>query len=94
MNVPRCPPQKMMCEFDGAVDAVGATFAGCIWGSSGARVVWYPAGGVDEELRGISAEKLREIEFDGYAVGGLAVGEGQEAMFGVLDYAPDHAASR
>ena len=26
--------------------------------------------------------------FDGYAVGGLAVGEGQEAMFGVLDYAP------
>src|SRR6202008_676581 len=25
---------------------------------------------------------------DGYAVGGLAVGEGQEAMFGVLDFAP------
>jgi len=46
-------------------------------------------GGVTEELREISAEKLREIEFDGYAVGGLAVGEGQEAMFGVLDYAPD-----
>ncbi len=46
-------------------------------------------GGVTEELRGISAEKLREIEFDGYAVGGLAVGEGQEAMFGVLEYAPD-----
>ena len=45
-------------------------------------------GGVTEELRGISAQKLREIEFDGYAVGGLAVGEGQEAMFGVLDYAP------
>jgi queuine tRNA-ribosyltransferase len=45
-------------------------------------------GGVTEELRGISAEKLIEIEFDGYAVGGLAVGEGQAAMFGVLDYAP------
>ncbi|WP_439142459.1 tRNA guanosine(34) transglycosylase Tgt [Planktotalea sp.] len=45
-------------------------------------------GGVTEELRGISAQKLREIEFDGYAVGGLAVGEGQEAMFGVLEYAP------
>ncbi|MEM8824645.1 MAG: tRNA guanosine(34) transglycosylase Tgt, partial [Pseudomonadota bacterium] len=27
--------------------------------------------------------------FDGYAVGGLAVGEGQAAMFGCLDYAPD-----
>ena len=46
-------------------------------------------GGVTEELRGKSAEALRAIEFDGYAIGGLAVGEGQEAMFGVLDYAPD-----
>jgi len=45
-------------------------------------------GGVNRELREESAEKLREIGFDGYAVGGLAVGEGQEAMFGVLDYAP------
>jgi queuine tRNA-ribosyltransferase len=45
-------------------------------------------GGVSHELRAESAEKLREIGFDGYAVGGLAVGEGQEAMFGVLDYAP------
>jgi len=46
-------------------------------------------GGVTQELRAESAEALREIGFDGYAVGGLAVGEGQEAMFGVLDYAPD-----
>jgi queuine tRNA-ribosyltransferase len=46
-------------------------------------------GGVTHELRAESAGKLREIGFDGYAVGGLAVGEGQEAMFGVLDYAPD-----
>lgn len=46
-------------------------------------------GGVTKDLRAESAEKLREIGFDGYAVGGLAVGEGQEAMFGVLDYAPD-----
>ncbi len=45
-------------------------------------------GGVTEELRAESAEALREIGFDGYAIGGLAVGEGQEAMFGVLDYAP------
>ncbi|MFM2389907.1 MAG: hypothetical protein RLZZ437_1462 [Pseudomonadota bacterium] len=45
-------------------------------------------GGVTPELRAASAEKLVEIGFDGYAVGGLAVGEGQEAMFGVLDYAP------
>jgi len=45
-------------------------------------------GGVSRELREESAGKLREIGFDGYAVGGLAVGEGQDAMFGVLDYAP------
>ncbi len=45
-------------------------------------------GGLEEDLRAESAERLREIGFDGYAVGGLAVGEGQEAMFGVLDYAP------
>ncbi|MEM1195905.1 MAG: tRNA guanosine(34) transglycosylase Tgt [Pseudomonadota bacterium] len=46
-------------------------------------------GGLDRELRRISADKLIDIGFDGYAVGGLAVGEGQEAMFGVLDYAPE-----
>ena len=46
-------------------------------------------GGVTQDLRAESAEKLKEIGFDGYAIGGLAVGEGQEAMFGVLDYAPD-----
>ena len=45
-------------------------------------------GGVTPELRAESAAALREIGFEGYAVGGLAVGEGQEAMFGVLDYTP------
>lgn len=46
-------------------------------------------GGLEEDLRRASAEALQEVGFDGYAVGGLAVGEGQEAMFGCLDYAPD-----
>ena len=45
-------------------------------------------GGLDEGLRKASADALIEIGFDGYAVGGLAVGEGQEAMFGCLDFAP------
>jgi queuine tRNA-ribosyltransferase len=44
-------------------------------------------GALDEELRRISAEKLIDIGFDGYAVGGLAVGEGQAEMFRVLDFA-------
>ena len=45
-------------------------------------------GGVNEALRRESAERLIETGFDGYALGGLAVGEGHEAMCGVLDYAP------
>ncbi|MEL6316857.1 MAG: tRNA guanosine(34) transglycosylase Tgt, partial [Pseudomonadota bacterium] len=46
-------------------------------------------GGVHEALRRESAEALREIGFSGYAVGGLAVGEGQELMFSTLDFAPE-----
>jgi queuine tRNA-ribosyltransferase len=45
-------------------------------------------GGVYRDLRAESAERLIGIGFEGYAIGGLAVGEGQAAMFGVLDYAP------
>jgi queuine tRNA-ribosyltransferase len=45
-------------------------------------------GGLDEQLRRASADALIEIGFDGYAVGGLAVGEGHEAMCACLDYAP------
>ena len=42
-------------------------------------------GGVFPALRAESAQKLVEIGFDGYAVGGLAVGEGQAQMLAVLD---------
>ena len=45
-------------------------------------------GSLDKDMRAASAKALIEIGFDGYAIGGLAVGEGQEAMFDVLDYAP------
>jgi queuine tRNA-ribosyltransferase len=45
-------------------------------------------GGLDELLRKGSADALIDIGFDGYAIGGLAVGEGHEAMCAVLDYAP------
>ena len=44
-------------------------------------------GAMDEDLRRASAEALTSIGFDGYAVGGLAVGEGQAEMFRVLDFA-------
>ena len=46
-------------------------------------------GGLEYDLRAESAKILQSIEFDGYAIGGLAVGEGQEEMFRVLDFAPD-----
>ena len=45
-------------------------------------------GVLDEALRQHSADALIDIGFDGYAVGGLAVGEGQEAMLACLDFAP------
>jgi queuine tRNA-ribosyltransferase len=44
-------------------------------------------GALDQGLRQASADALIDIGFDGYAVGGLAVGEGQEAMLGCLDFA-------
>ncbi len=64
-----------------AFDTVQTPFArGAIFGIQ--------QGALDQGLRAQSAQALSEIGFDGYAIGGLAVGEGQEAMFSVLDYAP------
>lgn len=47
-------------------------------------------GSVFEDLRRESIEKLLELDFEGYAVGGLAVGEGQEAMLSTLDFTTPH----
>jgi queuine tRNA-ribosyltransferase len=44
-------------------------------------------GSMFEDLRALSSKALTDIGFDGYAVGGLAVGEGQPEMFRVLDFA-------
>ena len=57
--------------------------------ASSAAIFGIQQGGLDEKLRKASAEALMKIGFDGYAVGGLAVGEGQEAMLGCLDFATD-----
>ena len=43
-------------------------------------------GGTYNDLRSESLEELKRINFDGYAIGGLAVGESQKEMFKVLDY--------
>jgi len=47
-------------------------------------------GGVHDDLREQSAKALVDIGFDGYAIGGLAVGEGRERMFDALDLTTPH----
>ena len=47
-------------------------------------------GGLFKDLRLKSLKKLIEINFDGYAIGGLAVGETQSEMFSILDVLKDH----
>jgi queuine tRNA-ribosyltransferase len=55
--------------------------------AAGAALFGIQQGALDQKLRLQSAQALTEIGFDGYAIGGLAVGEGQEAMFATLDFA-------
>ena len=47
-------------------------------------------GGLYKDLRIESIEKLIDINFDGYAMGGLAVGENQQEMFKILSETTDH----
>lgn len=56
--------------------------------AEGAALFGIQQGALDEGMRRESADALADIGFDGYAIGGLAVGEGQEAMFATLDFAP------
>lgn len=46
-------------------------------------------GSVYKDLRKISAYELGELDFDGYAIGGLAVGEENEVMYDIVDYTTD-----
>jgi queuine tRNA-ribosyltransferase len=57
--------------------------------ASRAAIFGIQQGALDQGMRQASAEALIEIGFDGYAVGGLAVGEGQKAMLGCLDFAAE-----
>ena len=72
---------------DGALDALGGTLARELCGSG--RAVRHPAGRAGRGAAPRVGRGARSaIGFDGYAVGGLAVGEGQAAMFACLDFAP------
>ena len=46
-------------------------------------------GGLEKDLRLKSAGDLANLDFDGYAVGGLSVGESEDEMYSVLDYVTD-----
>ncbi len=61
---------------------------GSFGAANGRALFGIQQGSVYRGLRERSSLSLRESDFDGYAVGGLAVGEGQAKMFEVLDYAP------
>ncbi len=58
-------------------------------GSNGSMLFGIQQGGMFEDLREESARYLNDIGFDGFAIGGLAVGEPQQKMFEVLDYSTD-----
>ncbi len=61
------------------------SFTGC----NSSMLFGIQQGGVFKDLREQSASYLNDIGFDGYAIGGLAVGEPQKNMFEVLDYSTD-----
>ena len=90
--VPTTSTARAAARGDGAVDALGEAQSREEFDRGGehadrAAIFGIQQGALDEALRKASAEALIEIGFDGYAVGGLAVGEGQEAMLGCLDFA-------
>src|ERR1700693_5295949 len=59
-------------------------FAGSGAGATGRALFGIVQGGDDAELRTASARALVEMDFDGYAIGGLAVGEPQDAMLRII----------
>jgi queuine tRNA-ribosyltransferase len=59
-------------------------------GVAGRALFGIVQGSVYPELRSQSVETLKALGFDGYSIGGLAVGEGQEIMFEVLSSTTPH----
>lgn len=91
MAFDECPPGDL--DYDGAARSLERTLR---WERRSVEARSRPAtalfgitqGGSHRELRTHSIEALREMGFDGYAIGGLSVGEPQEVMYDVLSYHP------
>lgn len=93
MAFDQCPP--LPCDRSVLLEAVERTvrWAGRCKTAHRRGDQWLFAivqGGVDHDQRRICAERLTEIGFDGYAVGGLSVGEPHEEMVEVLDRLEPH----
>ena len=89
MAFDECAPYP--CSYDDALAAVEHTTAWAERCAAGRRregqaVFGILQGGVYTDLRRKSAADLIGMDFPGYAIGGLSVGEPKELMFGVLDY--------
>lgn len=90
----QCPPSKASrADIVAAVDRTLRWAADCkrtheeICRNTGRRPLLFGIvqGGLERDLRERCAEELQAIGFDGYAIGGLAVGESEEEMYAVLD---------
>ena len=93
-NARRSPPRRTRRARPWNVHALGARSREAFVPRAGYGLFGIVQGSVYPDLRAASADALTRIGFDGYAVGGLAVGEGQATMFAVLDATVPHAARR
>ena len=92
MSLDVCPPAG--CPRDELAEAVRLT---TLWATRQRRAERAPGqllfgiaqGGADAELRRRSIEAVTELEFDGYALGGLAIGESRDLMFETTAWAAD-----
>jgi queuine tRNA-ribosyltransferase len=88
---PALPAEKAVIEKSLALSMRWAARSKAAFGEQPGRACFgIVQGGTFADLRVRSAQALRDIGFDGYAVGGLAVGEPQAAMFETLDATVSH----
>ena len=74
----------------GADDPMAAPVSCCTSTAGENGGVWHCAGGTFEDLRIAHAEELTELDLDGYAVGGLAVGEDHGTMLDMVEVSTKH----
>ncbi len=85
----QCPPPNDREEVEKAVARTGAWAARSLEAHAGnttQALFGIVQGGIFEDLRAKSAKSLMKLDFPGYAIGGLAVGETKAEMYRTLDY--------